>query len=71
MGDGLIRHPSLDERFDPAIRIVDHDPAWAPAAADELGRIARALGDVAVRLDHVGSTAVPGLAAKPIVDLQV
>ncbi len=65
------RHPSLDERFDPAIRIVDHDPAWAAMATEELRRIAEALGDVAVRLEHVGSTAVPGLAAKPIVDLQV
>jgi GrpB-like predicted nucleotidyltransferase (UPF0157 family) len=68
----MSRHPSLDERFDPAIRIVDHDPEWAPRAAAELQRVAEALGpEVAVRLEHVGSTAVPGLAAKPIVDLQV
>lgn len=65
------RHPSLDDRFDPAVRIVDHDPAWAEAAATEIGRIATAVGEVAVRVDHVGSTAVPGLAAKPIVDLQL
>lgn len=65
-------HPSLDERFDPAIRIVDHDPAWAPRAAAELQRVAAALGpEVAVHLEHVGSTAVPGLAAKPILDLLV
>ena len=56
---------------DPAVRIVDHDPAWPARAAAELRRIAGALGAVAVRLEHVGSTAVPGLAAKPIVDLQV
>jgi GrpB-like predicted nucleotidyltransferase (UPF0157 family) len=65
------RHPSLDDRFDPAIRIVEHDPAWATQAAQEIARLAAALGDVAVRIDHVGSTAVPGLAAKPILDLQV
>jgi GrpB-like predicted nucleotidyltransferase (UPF0157 family) len=35
-----------------------------------MGRIEAALGATAVRLDHVGSTAVPGMAAKPIVDLQ-
>jgi GrpB-like predicted nucleotidyltransferase (UPF0157 family) len=68
----MSRHPSLDERFDPAIRIVDHDPGWAPSAAAELGRIAQALGpEIAPHLEHVGSTAVPGLAAKPIVDLLV
>ena len=67
----LERHPSLDERFDPAIRIVEHDPDWATQARAELGRLAEALPRVAVRLEHVGSTAVPGLAAKPILDLQM
>ena len=65
------RHPSLDERFDPAVRIVDYDPAWPEMAAAEIDRIAAAVGEGAVRIDHVGSTAVPGLAAKPIVDLQL
>src|SRR3954451_2041537 len=71
-GDAALeRHPSLDERFDPAVRIVDHDPSWPLPAAEELRRIGEALGPVAVRLEHVGSTAVPGLAAKPILDLQL
>src|SRR3954462_2741832 len=65
------RHPSLDDRFDSAIRIVDHDPEWASLARAEMRRIAGALGEVAVRVDHVGSTAAPGLAAKPIIDLQL
>ena len=65
------RHPSLDDRFDPAVRIVAYDGAWPVLAEQELRRIADALGDVADRLEHVGSTAVPGLAAKPIIDLQV
>jgi GrpB-like predicted nucleotidyltransferase (UPF0157 family) len=60
----------MDE-VDPAIRIVDPDPGWAAAARAELDRLAAALGPVAVRLEHVGSTAVPGLAAKPILDLQL
>jgi GrpB-like predicted nucleotidyltransferase (UPF0157 family) len=68
---GVERHPSLSERFDPAVRIVEYDPAWPGQAAAELARIADALGPVAVRLEHVGSTAVPGLAAKPIIDLLV
>ena len=71
MSDGLERHPSLDERFDPAIRIVEYDPAWPVQAAQELDRIGRAVGPLAARLEHVGSTAAPGLAAKPILDLQV
>jgi GrpB-like predicted nucleotidyltransferase (UPF0157 family) len=65
------RHPSLDDRFDPAVRIVASDPAWPASAAVESARIGAALGETAVRIDHVGSTAVPGLAAKPIIDLQI
>jgi GrpB-like predicted nucleotidyltransferase (UPF0157 family) len=53
------------------IEIVAYDPAW-PARFAELGRELRAgLGAVALRIDHVGSTAVPGLAAKPIIDIQI
>jgi GrpB-like predicted nucleotidyltransferase (UPF0157 family) len=66
-----MRHPSLDERYDPAVRILEHDPGWTAMAAGEMGRVEGALGEVALRVEHVGSTAVPGLAAKPIVDLLV
>lgn len=69
-GEALARHPSLDDRFDPAVRIVEYDVAW-PVQAKELRRLKDVLGAVAVRLEHVGSTAVPGLAAKPILDLQL
>jgi GrpB-like predicted nucleotidyltransferase (UPF0157 family) len=55
----------------PGIRIVEHDPSWAAQAQQELRRLERALGLIAVRLEHVGSTAVPRLAAKPILDLQL
>jgi GrpB-like predicted nucleotidyltransferase (UPF0157 family) len=65
------RHPSLDERLDPAVRIVEHDPAWSALAREELRRVRDALGAVAVRAEHVGSTAVPGLAAKPVLDLLI
>jgi GrpB-like predicted nucleotidyltransferase (UPF0157 family) len=54
-----------------AIEIVAYDPAW-PERFVELGRALRGgLGEVALRIDHIGSTAVPGLAAKPIIDIQV
>jgi GrpB-like predicted nucleotidyltransferase (UPF0157 family) len=61
----------MGEERDPAVRIVDYDPNWPQEAERELARVGEAIGEVAVRLDHVGSTSVPGLAAKPIVDLQV
>lgn len=53
------------------IEIADYSDAW-PAMFAELGAPLRAsLGDVALRIDHIGSTAVPGLAAKPVIDIQV
>jgi GrpB-like predicted nucleotidyltransferase (UPF0157 family) len=53
------------------VEIVAYDPAW-PERFAELGLELRAgLGEVALRIDHIGSTAVPGLAAKPIIDIQV
>ena len=61
----------MGEGRDPAVRMVEYDPGWPAEAARELRRVGEALGGLAVRLDHVGSTSVPGLAAKPIVDLQV
>lgn len=51
--------------------LVDYDPAWPSLFEGEAGRIREALRDVAIRIEHVGSTAVPGLAAKPVVDIQV
>ncbi len=52
------------------IVLVPHDPAWAGRALALRRRIAAALAGVAVRVEQIGSTAVPELAAKPIVDLQ-
>lgn len=59
-----------DRAGDP-IEIVDYDPAWPERFEAMRARLAQALGATAVRIDHVGSTAVPGLAAKPIIDIQV
>lgn len=53
------------------LRLADHDPTWAERADRVLARIAHALGDTAVTLDHVGSTSIPGLVAKDVLDLQV
>ena len=51
--------------------LVDYDPAWPASFEEEAGPIRDALGDIAIRIDHVGSTSVPGLAAKPVIDIQV
>lgn len=51
------------------IQIVDYDPAWPRLFAREAARIRAALGDRVLHLEHVGSTAVPGLAAKPRIDI--
>src|SRR5262245_48199366 len=56
---------------DPAIEMVDYDPKWPAMLEIEKRRLHDALGDVAVRIEHIGSTAVPGLAAKPIIDIDV
>jgi GrpB-like predicted nucleotidyltransferase (UPF0157 family) len=51
------------------IRVVTYNPAWPQMFAREQKRIVAALGPLACRVDHIGSTAVPGLAAKPIIDI--
>ena len=53
------------------VQLADPDPAWPQRFEAHRERIAAALGELASQVDHVGSTSVPGLAAKPIVDVQV
>ena len=55
----------------PAVEIVDYDSSWPTAFATLRSRILGALGTIADSIEHVGSTSVPGLAAKPIIDLDV
>jgi GrpB-like predicted nucleotidyltransferase (UPF0157 family) len=56
---------------DEPVKICDYDRAWADRFAALAARAREALGETLVTIEHVGSTAVPGLAAKPIVDLDV
>jgi GrpB-like predicted nucleotidyltransferase (UPF0157 family) len=51
------------------IVLADYDPAWPERYRREADRVRAALGDRALLLEHVGSSSVPGLAAKPIVDM--
>jgi GrpB-like predicted nucleotidyltransferase (UPF0157 family) len=53
------------------VRLVDSDPGWPQAFQELATELSAALGTLAVAVAHVGSTAVPGLMAKPILDLAV
>jgi len=60
-------HPPV--RTDAPIRLADPDPQWAAQYAEQEERIRAALGPRAVQVEHAGSTSVPGLAGKPVIDI--
>ncbi|NYG55842.1 GrpB family protein [Nocardioides perillae] len=53
------------------VTVVPYDPAWPEAYEQVAARVRSALGDAVLTLEHVGSTAVPGLAAKAVVDVDL
>ncbi len=53
------------------VRVVPHDPAWGEAFESEAATLRSIFGDEAPAVHHIGSTAVPGLSAKPTVDILV
>lgn len=57
---GLRRH---------TVKVVDHDPSWSELFNNEAEDLHRTLGDLVADVQHVGSTAVRGLPAKPILDI--
>jgi GrpB-like predicted nucleotidyltransferase (UPF0157 family) len=75
------RHPPLTEDYlrthtigelkplSAPILLVDYDPTWLDRFQHEARRIRQCLGEQALRIEHVGSTSVPGLPAKPIIDI--
>ncbi|NEJ68984.1 GrpB family protein [Rhizobium phaseoli] len=54
-----------------AIKVVDYDPSWPLLFADIGAEITILLGDLVLSIDNIGSTSVPGLAAKPKIDVDV
>jgi GrpB-like predicted nucleotidyltransferase (UPF0157 family) len=56
-------------RADGPIRLVEPDPEWAAQYDQQQERIQSALGSRALLIEHVGSTSIPGLAAKPVIDI--
>ncbi len=63
--------PGSDRVERDLVEIVRYDPAWPARFRSWHGRLATSLGPTAERIEHVGSTAVPGLPAKPVIDVQV
>lgn len=63
---GLIGGPEKRE-----VKIHEYDERWPGVFEQHSRRIREALGDVALRIEHIGSTSVPGLAAKPVIDILV
>jgi len=57
------------KRHDAPITLVEYDPRWPELYAREEARIRSVLGDRVVEIHHTGSTSVPGLAAKPVIDI--
>jgi GrpB-like predicted nucleotidyltransferase (UPF0157 family) len=53
----------------PTIVVADYDPAWPERFRQEAAKIRAALGEAARAIEHIGSASVPGLAAKPVVDI--
>jgi GrpB-like predicted nucleotidyltransferase (UPF0157 family) len=58
-----------DERTE--VVVVDYDEAWPERYERERGLVQTALGEVALGIEHIGSTAIPGIAAKLIIDIMV
>jgi GrpB-like predicted nucleotidyltransferase (UPF0157 family) len=56
---------------DGAVLIQDYDASWPEVFANLAARVKAALGSLVVAVEHVGSTSVPGLAAKPVIDLDI
>ena len=71
MPEESLKSGVIGEREKSAIRINDYDSDWPKKFETHARSIAGALGDAALRIEHIGSTSVPGLGAKPIVDILV
>ena len=70
-GRTIMTEAAYDMKAGDPVRVVPYDPAWPHLFARLGGDLRAALGSVAVRIDHIGSTAVPGLVAKPVIDIQI
>lgn len=63
--------PGSDRAERDPVEVVPYDPAWPGRFHSWRARLATSLASTAERIEHVGSTAIPGLPAKPVIDVQV
>jgi GrpB-like predicted nucleotidyltransferase (UPF0157 family) len=54
---------------DNIVRLSDHNSLWTDLYQQERERISAAIGDLVIGIEHIGSTAIPGIKAKPILDI--
>lgn len=71
MYDGFEIIAGTDRPERDPIELVPYDESWPHLYEEWRSRLAGALGSTARRIEHVGSTAVPGLSAKPVIDIQI
>jgi GrpB-like predicted nucleotidyltransferase (UPF0157 family) len=71
VGDDSTEYLLPPARVDGSIVLAPYDPAWATQFELQAARIRTVLGAVATDVEHVGSTSVPGLPAKPILDINL
>jgi GrpB-like predicted nucleotidyltransferase (UPF0157 family) len=71
MTDDELRRVTIGEptRLDGPVLLAEHNPDWVGCFTRQSHRIRAALGERALRVEHIGSTSVPGLAAKPVIDI--
>jgi GrpB-like predicted nucleotidyltransferase (UPF0157 family) len=63
--------PSRPADAAPAVVVAPYDPQWQRRGAALVAELCDALGPMALRVEHIGSTSIPGMAAKPVYDMQV
>jgi GrpB-like predicted nucleotidyltransferase (UPF0157 family) len=71
MNEDQIKHATIGEptMLNGPIALAEYNPEWPEHFMREAKRIQTALGDRALRIEHIGSTSIPGLPAKPIIDI--